>query len=272
MDIRNDLLPVKRPRKAYLAARRSLILLLETPEYNPGDRIPAERELARQLGISRMTLRKILDELIESGVLERKGQRGTYLAAMTIERPLNHPLELGVGKIVELNGAVPSSRLIFFHQTAASPRIARLLAIEAGMPVIIIKRLRLADDCPFCLETSYLPQQRVPGLCAEDMRQNASLNQLLADRYHIIGVSDRGTIRVGVMNDEEQALLQTEAGTPALTYRGVIFDRHNRPNEYLVSVNHPQRVAFKIATRHPLTGTLTFAEGEYDIENNGIKD
>lgn len=241
----------KRPRKAYLAARRALLSLLETPEYNPGDQIPAERELSDMLGISRMTLRKIIDELITSGILERNGNRGTFLAGTAIERPLTQPVQQGISKIVELNGAVPSSKLIFFHQAAASSRIARLLDIKTGMPVLIIKRLRLANTQPFCLETSYLPQERVPGLCAEDMRQGTSLNQLLAERYGIIGASDEGTIRAGIMSEEEQQLLQAEPGAPALTYRGVIFDYLQRPNEYLVSVNHAQRVAFKITTNNP---------------------
>lgn len=238
----------RRPRKAYLAARQTLLNLLETPEYNPGDQIPSERELSESLGISRMTLRKILEELVTAGVLERNGNHGTFLTGTAIERPLTQPVQLGISKIVELNGAVSSSKLIFFHQAAASSRIARLLAIKTGMPVLIIKRLRLADTKPFCLETSYLPQERVPGLCAEDMRHGTSLNQLLAERYNIIGVSDEGTIRVGTMTEEEQQLLQTGPGTPALTYRGVIFDSQRRPNEYLVSINHPQRVAFKIIT------------------------
>ncbi len=248
MDKQTERRAGQRPRKAYLATREALQHLLETPEFNPGDQIPAERDLADMLGISRMTLRKILDELIGTGVLERRGNRGTFLTSTAIERPLTQPVQLGISKIVELNGAVPSSRLIFFHQAAASSRIARLLAIKTGTPVLIIKRLRLADTKPFCLETSYLPQERVPGLCAEDMRQGTSLNQLLAARYGIVGVSDEGTIRVGIMTPEEQELLQAEPGSPALTYRGVIFDSDKRPNEYLVSVNHPQRVAFRIAT------------------------
>ncbi|HEY0210555.1 GntR family transcriptional regulator [Acerihabitans sp.] len=236
------------PRKAYLAKRQALQSLLETPEFNPGDRIPAERDLADMLGISRMTLRKILNELIEGGILERHGNRGTFLTSTAIERPLAQPVQLGISKIVEMNGAVPSSKLIFFHRAAASSRIARLLMIKTGMPILIIKRLRLADTKPFCLETSYLPQERVPGLCAEDMLQDTSLNQLLAERYGIVGAFDEGTIRVGIMTPEERELLQAEPGSPALTYRGVIFDRQRRPNEYLVSVNHPHRVAFRIAT------------------------
>lgn len=49
------------------------------------------------------------------------------------------------------------------------------------------------------------------------------------------------------MNDQEARLLEVEAGTAALVYRGVIFDTQDQPVEYLVSVNHPQRVRFKLA-------------------------
>ncbi|CPR15568.1 GntR family transcriptional regulator [Brenneria goodwinii] len=237
----------RRPRKAYLQARQSLLALLATPEYNQGDQIPAERELAALLHISRMTLRKIIDELVAQGVLERRGNQGTWLTAAAIERPLTQAIEQGISKIIEHNGAVPSSRLIYFQDAAASERIARLLQIETGAPLLMIKRLRLADGVPFCLETSYLPRRRVPDLSAPMLEANGSLYRLLAERYHIQGIADEGTIRVGVMSEEEQALLNAPPDSPALVYRGVISDRLNQPVEYLVSVNHPQRVTFRIS-------------------------
>ncbi|KGT85968.1 GntR family transcriptional regulator, partial [Erwinia typographi] len=68
----------RRPRKAYLSARQALLNLLNT-EFSEGDQIPAERDLSILLGISRMTLRKITDELVISGMLERRGNQGTWL-------------------------------------------------------------------------------------------------------------------------------------------------------------------------------------------------
>ncbi|MDX5629399.1 MULTISPECIES: GntR family transcriptional regulator [unclassified Brenneria] len=237
----------RRPRKAYLQARQSLLALLATPEYNPGDQIPAERELAALLHISRMTLRKILDELIDQGLLERRGNQGTWLTAAAIERPLTQAIEQGISKIIEHNGAIPSSRLIYFQDAVASERIARLLQIESGAPLLMIKRLRLADGLPFCIETSYLPRRRVPDLSASMLEDKGSLYRLLAEHYHILAIADEGTIRVGVMNEEEQALLGAPPDSPALIYRGVISDRMSQPVEYLVSVNHPQRVTFRIS-------------------------
>lgn len=237
----------RRPRKAYLDAKRALLAMLMTPEFNDGDQIPAERDLARHLAISRMTLRKIIDELIGAGVLERRGNQGTWLTHAAIERPLTQALEQGISKITELNGAAPGSRLIYFQDALASTRIAQLLQIAPGDALLMIKRLRLADDRPFCLETSYLPRALMPDLSAPMLEQSGSLYRLLADRYNIQAVSDEGTIRVGVMNEEEQALLEAPPDSPALVYRGVIADRFKQPIEYLVSVNHPQRVAFKIS-------------------------
>ncbi|TCV98743.1 GntR family transcriptional regulator [Biostraticola tofi] len=237
----------RRPRKAYLDARQALLCLLNTPEFNHGDQIPPERELSAQLGISRMTLRKIVDELIEAGLLIRRGNQGTWLTDTTIERPLTQAIEQGISKITELNGAVPGSRLIYFQDTVASCRIAQLLHIRTGDPLVMIKRLRLADGRPFCLETSYLPRALMPDLTADKLAESGSLYRLLAENYRILGVSDEGTLRVGTMNEEEQALLEAPTDSPALVYRGVIADRFGQPIEYLVSVNHPQRVSFRIS-------------------------
>ncbi len=237
----------RRPRKAYLDAKKRLLEMLHSPEFNSGDQIPAERELSHQFSISRMTVRKIIAELVEDGVLERRGNQGTWLMKTAIERPLLPVPELGISKIIELNGAVPSSQLIYFRYSQASARIAQRLHIQENDPLLMIKRLRLADGQPFCIETSYLPQERVPGLTEEMLETTGSLYKILADQYQIYGVIDEGTIRADTMNEEEQLLLCAKPECPALVYRGVIYDGARQPVEYLVSVNHPQRVAFKIS-------------------------
>ncbi|GAA3891261.1 GntR family transcriptional regulator [Gibbsiella dentisursi] len=236
----------RRPRKSYLAAKEALKGMLHSAEYSAGDQIPPERELVQLLGVSRMTLRKMIAEFVQDGVLERRGNQGTYLAHSAIERPLTQPIQQGISKIVELNAATPSSRLILFHEANASQRIAQRLQIVEGEPIVMIKRLRLADGKPFCLETSFLPRSKVPTLQAGDLQQGESLYQLLRERYQLHGEADEGLISVAAMTEDEQQLLEAPAGSAALVYRGVIFDAGQQPLEYLVSVNHPDRVSFKI--------------------------
>ncbi|MFC3395379.1 GntR family transcriptional regulator [Brenneria rubrifaciens] len=236
----------RRPRKTYLQAKERLKQMLQSAEYSVGDQIPPERELAQRLSVSRMTLRKIIAEGVSEGLLEKHGNQGTYLAHRAIERPLSQSIKQGISKIVELNGATPSSRLILFHESGASQRIAQRLQIAQGEPTVMIKRLRLADDKPFCLETSFLPRSKVPTLQAEDLSQGESLYHLLNERYQLFGESDEGYISVASMTEDEQQLLEAPPESPALVYRGVIFDSRQQPLEYLVSVNHPHRVSFKI--------------------------
>jgi GntR family transcriptional regulator len=240
------LLAPERKQVAWRAVQ-ALLEMLERPEFGPSERIPAERDLAEHLGISRMTLRKALQTLIDRGVLERRGNRGTFVTAPGVERPLNTVARKGIAEVVEQAGARPGSKLLYFEQTQASARVAKLLKIQEGDPLLTIRRLRTVDQKPFCIETSYIPAARAPELVAEDLIEGASLYALLLSRYQIEIESDEGTLSIATMNDQEARLLDVEAGTAALVYRGVIFDCQGQPVEYLVSINHPQRVVFKLA-------------------------
>lgn len=228
-------------------AVQALLEMLERPEFGPTERIPAERDLAEHLGISRMTLRKALQTLIDRGVLERRGNRGTFVTGPGVERPLNSVARNGIAEVVAKAGARPGSKLLYFEQTVASARVATLLRIQEGDALLTIKRLRTVDQKPFCIETSYIPAARVPELVAADLIDGASLYALLLSRYQIEIEGDEGTLSVGTMNDQEVGLLDVQRGTAALVYRGVIFDTRGMPVEYLVSINHPQRVVFKLA-------------------------
>jgi GntR family transcriptional regulator len=241
--------PLLVPQRKQVAwqAVQALLEMLERPEFGPGERIPAERDLAEHLGVSRMTLRKALQTLIDRGMLERRGNRGTFVTAPGVERPLNTLARKGIAQVVEQSGARPGSKLLYFEQTRASARVAKLLKLGEGDALIAIRRLRTVDQQPFCVETSYLPAARVPDLVAADLLDGASLYALLAARYQIEIDSDEATLSVATMNDQEARLLEVAPGTAALVYRGVIFDTQGQPVEYLVSVNHPQRVVFKLA-------------------------
>ena len=143
-------------------------------------------------------------------------------------------------------GAVPGSRLLYFEQATASARLAELLGIAPGAALVVVKRMRSADGIAFCVETSYLPAALVPSLVAADLIDGASLYALLSQRYAIELAADDGRVCVAPMTQDEARLLGVEPGTPALVYKGVIFDVNQRAIEYLVSVNHPQRVVFRL--------------------------
>ncbi len=237
--------PIPQRKQVAWQAMQVLLEMLERPEFGPNERIPAERDLAEHLGISRMTLRKAIQVLIERGILERRGNRGTFVTAPGVERPVSLSRK-GITQVVEQSGSRPGSKLLYFEQAQASGRVAKLLGIAEGDGLLTIRRLRTVDQKPFCIETSYIPLARAPDLLAQDLAAGASLYALLLERYGIEVESDEGTLSIANMNDQEARLLEVAAGTAALVYRGVIFDSQGKPLEYLVSINHPQRVVFKL--------------------------
>jgi GntR family transcriptional regulator len=219
--------------------------MVERGEYASGDRIPSERELAEEMGISRMTIRRALDELVRAGLLERRSTSGTYVREASVVRRVGVGSTLGLTQLLEQEGAAAGSRLLSFHIEPASRQIAAQLDVPAGVAVVRLRRLRLANDEPFCVETSYLPRARVPNLAADDIAGQGSLYALLSARYGIeIGSSDE-VLSVTRVDADDASALGLVPHDSALLLRATTRDTNGQPIEYLHSVNHPDRVAFR---------------------------
>ncbi|MCC6312434.1 MAG: GntR family transcriptional regulator [Thermomicrobiales bacterium] len=217
--------------------------MVEGSDYEPGDRIPSERELADRLGVSRVTVRRAIEDLTRLGLLERRSTSGTYVRNPSFLRDVGGPAQ-GLSQRLRAAGE-PSSRLISFQTTSASRKIAQRLGLSLGAPVVLSRRLRLVNGQPVSLESSYLPQMRVPGLAAADLLEG-SLYQILRERYGIaIGPSD-DILNLSWAAPDEAELLGLPADSPVLLLRSTVADAAGQPIEYLVSVNHPERVAFHV--------------------------
>jgi GntR family transcriptional regulator len=147
-------------------------------------------------------------------------------------------------QMVSASGARPGGRLLLFAPGRADRAVAAALRIAPDAPTVTIRRLRTADEVPFCIETSILPRDRVPDLVAEDLTRDASLYQILRDRYNIVPTDRDSEISARPIAAEDAALLGLEEGTNVLVYCSVVRDANGVPIEHLTSVNHPQRVVF----------------------------
>jgi len=231
------------PQPAYLRAQRAILDMLAGPDHPPAARIPSERALAERFAISRMTVRHAVENLVRQGVLERDSTSGTRVARAGVVRNLA-ARATSLSQIIERTGAVPTSRLLRFEAARADHATAAALMLPRGARVIMLLRQRMADGTPFCLETSYLPAARVPGLAAADFLPSTSLYALLESRYGIHPARRRGRIQVATVGAEDADLLGLPAGASVLEYSAVVFDAAGRPLERVMSLNHPQRVVF----------------------------
>lgn len=242
-------------RRAETLIRR----LLPDLGMTPGDRIPSERDLADRFGISRMTVRKAIDHMVAQGQLERRGTAGTFIPEVAVVRPLSKRVSTAISEVVGRRGKLPGSKLLFFEQSRADAHVARRLHLDDGENVIVIKRLRLSDSMPFCVEISYLPSRSVPGLVAADLMGTPSLYALLRDRFGLTFAKSDFQVSVATTPETEAGLLGIEVEAPALLMRSLVYDVADRPVEYLISWNHPERVSFE-SYRYdgsPLTSVYT---------------
>ncbi|NED94896.1 GntR family transcriptional regulator [Phytoactinopolyspora alkaliphila] len=213
------------PRKHEMVRDRILDLL---EGLALGAAIPAERALSDQLGVSRVTVRRAVDDLVRDGYLERRQGSGTYVAQSKLAQPLTAS---SFTADMERRGLRPSSRLLTVARIPAGAPLSWRLGIDPDDEVIQLRRLRLADDEPLAIETVHMPAHLVPGLPEEELERR-SLYQVLSERYELRIASGTQTIEPTMTNDEESAILDIPTGSLAFLCRLTTAISDGRVIEY----------------------------------------
>jgi GntR family transcriptional regulator len=203
-------------RKQVLTRQRVLELI---DQLQVGQAIPSERRLSSDLGISRLTVRAALDDLVRDGYLERRHGAGTFVSEPKIAQQLTLT---SFSEDMRRRGMVAGSRTIELRETHAGAAVGRALNISPDARVTLIRRLRLADGEPMALETLHVPAAIVPGLTRE-LLEDSSFYDLLERQYGVVIASGTQSIEPTVTNDEESQLLGVPLHSPAF-----LFERTSR--------------------------------------------
>jgi GntR family transcriptional regulator len=215
--------------------RERVLDLIETLKV--GDAIPSERQLSDELGISRLTVRAAIDQLVRDGHLTRRHGSGTYVTEPKIAQPLTLT---SFTEDMRRRGMVPSSRTLDLAVISAGARLARRLQVSPEERVVRVQRLRLADGQTMALEVLHVPESLVPGLSKGDF-ENRSFYELLEDRYGILIVSGTQTIEPTVTNEEESALLGIPLHMPAFLFERTTVSESGQIIEYVRSIYRGDR-------------------------------
>src|SRR5438874_13390720 len=130
------------------ATRQRVLELIEAREI--GDSIPSERRLSTDFGVSRLTIRAALDDLVREGLLVRRHGSGTFVGEPKIAQQLTLT---SFSDDMRRRGMVPDSRTLRLENVHAGARVGRALNVSPDTRVFQITRLRLADGEPMALET-----------------------------------------------------------------------------------------------------------------------
>jgi len=227
----------RRPEPLWHQAEMALRGLIDRGEWGAGSQIPNEDRLCEMLGISRITVRHALRNLEEAGLLRREHGRGTFVRSATVVAGVR-----GLTSFTDEMRTLALSagtRLLEAKQLAADEQVADALEISIGDPVVSLKRLRLGNGNPIGIQTSHLPEARVPGLFA-DAQNVQSLYNWLKSHGGIVPVKAKEVYRVGRVDAVDAADLQLPAGTPAFEVERIAFDSRG-PFEFTLSTMRADR-------------------------------
>jgi GntR family transcriptional regulator len=215
----------------------------------PHDRLPTERDLAAEFGVSRMTVRQVMGRFEQERRVYRVQGAGTFVAP----RPIAKSIELtSFTEDMRSRGMQPGSRLRVKELVPAGADVGLALGLSPSVQVLHIERVRTADGQPMCLEHVYLPAAIVPELLNEDW--DGSIYDLLRDRYRILPVRAEQTVRATVLDETAAALLEVPPFSPALLVQRTTYDQRDRPVEHAASTYRGDRYEYHITLTRPSEG------------------
>ncbi|HFI0234461.1 TPA: GntR family transcriptional regulator [Streptococcus suis] len=204
-----------------------------------GQRLPSERDLAEEFGVSRMTLRQGITLLVEEGVLQRKVGSGTYVANTRVQEKMRGTTSFS--EIVQLQGKEPSSRVLSFVKTKPNEKEIDLLGLEKGEFVIRMERVRFADAVPVVYEVA-----SIPAWLIQDMKKEEVTNQFyktLTKNGFKLGKTQQ-TIYARLANDKIAKLLHISKNHPILALRQVSYLENGQAFEFVNSQYVGERFEF----------------------------
>jgi GntR family transcriptional regulator len=189
-----------------------------------GQELPSERKLSEALGISRVTVRRALDELARDGRLRRRQGAQTRVVER-VQKALSKVT--GFSEELLARGSRPGHRWLSRQTVLPMPSEALALGLSAQDHVVRLVRIRTADDQPLAIERAVIPQSILPdgGLVGHSLYE--VLRSLKAEP-----VRGAQRIRAGIMTPEEATLLDADAGAPLLIIERRCYLADGRPVEF----------------------------------------
>jgi GntR family transcriptional regulator len=192
--------------------------------FRPDDRLPSEAQLCERYGVSPMTVRRVINILVDQGVVVAEQGRGTFVK----------PLELGtatfdLNQLQQLFREGQSTvKLLEARINSAAERTAKKLAIEVGDRTVFIRRLIFQSENPILLHREYVIYDPARPLIEAEMEVTGLCGLFSESSGSDLKWGDL-TVEATVLREEEAALLQSEAGVPAFRLEHIFYDFDDRP-------------------------------------------
>ena len=214
----------------YRQIKSLLLQRLESGEWRPGEAIPSESELATRFSVSQGTVRKAIDEMSAENLLVRRQGKGTFVASHDDPRAFFRFLRL-----VPLKGGIEQAQSIPLEcwRAKAGPEVARMLELNIGDPINIVRRLLQFAGKPVVVDEIYLPGAIFGTVTLEMLRDfQGSLYSFFETQFGIRMIRAEERLRAVPADRASAELLKVAEGSPLLSVERVSFSYGDKPVEW----------------------------------------
>ncbi len=209
----------------------------------PGDILPGEHDLAADYGVSRITVKRALNELAADGLVSRARGRGTQVVesdpapaiSTSGEGQLEDLLSMGLGTDVAV---------LDFRYMPAPPEAAQALGCAPGDEVQRCVRVRAVDDEPFSYLTTYVPADIGHSFGPEDLTEQPLL--LLLEKAGVEVESASQVVTATLADAAVAKALEMEIGAALLKVSRVVTDKRGRPVEFITALYRPDKYGYRM--------------------------
>jgi GntR family transcriptional regulator len=198
-------------------------------DLKPGGRLPSEDELLARFGVSRITVRRAIQNLIQRGMLEIRRGLGTFVLAPKISQELTKLT--GFVEDMDIHGRKASARVVSKGVVAANEIVARQLGITKGTRVMRIERVRLADSVPMSFDETYLPLDIGEKIVRNDLRVKPIFT-LLEEKYGFSLTEAEYKLEAAAASAQVAEALAVPKGSPIFRIERTSFTKGGQPIDY----------------------------------------
>jgi GntR family transcriptional regulator len=198
-------------------------------DLNVGDQLPTEDSLIARFGVSRITVRRAIQNLVSRGLVEIRRGKGTFVAAPKITQELK---ELsGFVEDMHALGRKPTARVIGKDIVPANATVAKQLALTRGERVVRIRRVRLADGVPLSFDETYLPLEVGQKIMTNDLKVEPIFS-LLERKYNVPLIEAEYKLDAVAAENEVASALKVKPRSPIFRIERTSYSTGSRPVDY----------------------------------------
>lgn len=214
-------------------------------EFDSGGRFPSESELQKRFGVSRMTIRRALSELVQEGFLIREQGRGSFVVRPRVQDQLRRLTSFT--EDMQLRGLSTESRILCFRVTH-DKEVARKMGIPEDEELVQLRRLRLVEGEAIAIQNAFIRHRFCPGIVERGL-MDGSLYATLEKGYGLKLGQAIQTVEAKPSDEYEAEMLRIEAGQPVLVLERLTYLVDGSPVEYVRSTYRGDRYQFRVELR-----------------------